>query len=106
MDSSKRATCIEKNTENLSVYGLQTSRLLSDVVQGWWCKQVDGKFEQLKGEIKKTWGKLTDNDVMLFNGQKDKFFGKLKEMHGVEREEAEKKMAELEKTCVAKKNAA
>jgi len=39
--------------------------------------QMAGKFEQLKGEIKKTWGKLTDDEIMLYNGQQNQFFGKL-----------------------------
>jgi uncharacterized protein YjbJ (UPF0337 family) len=60
-------------------------------------EQVDGKLEQLKGGIKKTWAKLTDNDVLLFEGQKDKFYGKIKELHGDTREAAEKKMEELQK---------
>lgn len=60
-------------------------------------EQVDGKLEQLKGGIKKTWAKLTDNDVLLFEGQQDKFYGKIKELHGDTREAAEKKIEELQK---------
>lgn len=60
-------------------------------------EQVEGKLDQLKGGIKKTWAKLTDNDVLLFEGQKDKFYGKIKELHGDTREAAEKKMEELQK---------
>jgi uncharacterized protein YjbJ (UPF0337 family) len=52
-------------------------------------EQIEGKFEQLKGEIKKTWGKLTDDDIMLFNGQQDAFYGKVKEHYGIAREAAE-----------------
>lgn len=60
--------------------------------------QVDGKLEQLKGSVKKTWAKLTDDDLLLFEGQRDKFYGKIKELHGDSREAAEKKLAELEKS--------
>ncbi|MBL0319288.1 MAG: CsbD family protein [Alphaproteobacteria bacterium] len=59
-------------------------------------EQVDGKFTQLKGKIKETWGKLTDNDVTLFNGQRDQFLGKLKEHYGLGKEDAEKKIKEME----------
>ena len=68
--------------------------------------QMDGKWEQLKGEMKKTWGKLTDNDLMLYNGQTEKFFGKVKEMHGDTKEAAEKKMEEMKKACAARKDKA
>ena len=55
-------------------------------------EQIQGQFEQYKAEIKKTWGRLTDDDIMLLNGQQDQFFGKLKERYGIMREEAEKRI--------------
>lgn len=58
--------------------------------------QIAGKFEQLKGEIKKTWGKLTDDDILLYNGQQDLFFGKVKEKYGIAQEAAEQRIKELE----------
>ncbi|MFN7901480.1 MAG: CsbD family protein [Holosporales bacterium] len=62
-------------------------------------EQLDGKFEQLKGSIKKTWGRLTDNDIMLYNGQRDQFLGKLKEHYGLAKEDAETKVKALEDAC-------
>ena len=58
--------------------------------------QIAGKFEQLKGEIKKTWGKLTDDDILLYNGQQDLFFGMVKEKYGIAQEAAEQRIKELE----------
>lgn len=62
-------------------------------------EQVQGKAEQLKGEIKKTWGKLTDNDIMLLDGKRDQFMGKLKEHYGLAKEDAETKVKALETAC-------
>ncbi|MBP7251948.1 MAG: CsbD family protein [Alphaproteobacteria bacterium] len=62
-------------------------------------EQISGKFEQLKGEIKKTWGKLTDDEVMLYNGNQEKFFGKLKERYGLAKEAAEAQIKEFEKNA-------
>jgi uncharacterized protein YjbJ (UPF0337 family) len=62
-------------------------------------EQVQGKAEQLKGDIKKTWGKLTDNDIMLLDGKRDQFLGKLKEHYGLAKEDAEKKVKALEDAC-------
>ncbi len=59
-------------------------------------EQVQGKAEQLKGEIKKTWGKLTDNDITLLDGKRDQFLGKLKEHYGLAKEDAEKKIKAME----------
>jgi uncharacterized protein YjbJ (UPF0337 family) len=61
--------------------------------------QAEGKFEQLKGEFKKTWAKLTDNDIMLYNGQREQFLGKLKEHYGLAKEDAETKIKAMEDAC-------
>lgn len=61
--------------------------------------QVAGKFEQIKGEIKKTWGKLTDDEILTYQGNQEKFFGVVKEKYGIAREVAEKRIQELEKAC-------
>lgn len=62
-------------------------------------EQMQGKAEQLKGEIKKTWGKLTDNDIMLLDGKRDQFLGKLKEHYGLAQEDAETKIKAIEAAC-------
>lgn len=49
-----------------------------------------GKWKQLKGEAKKQWGKLTDDDLDVIDGEKDKLVGKLQERYGHTKEDAEK----------------
>lgn len=61
--------------------------------------QMQGKYEQLKGKIKESWGKLTDDDIALLDGKKDQFFGKVQEKYGIAKDEAEKKMKEFERSC-------
>ncbi len=61
--------------------------------------QMQGKAEQLKGEIKKTWAKLTDNDILLLDGKRDQFLGKLKEHYGLAKEDAEAKVKAIEDAC-------
>jgi len=58
-------------------------------------EQVEGKFQQLNGEIKKMWGRLTDDEITLLDGQEDSFYGKLKEKYGIAREEGEKRLREI-----------
>ncbi|WJH34613.1 CsbD family protein [Paenibacillus aurantius] len=51
---------------------------------------IKGKWNQLKGEAKKQWGKLTDDDLDVIAGEKDKLIGKIQERHGHNKDEAEK----------------
>lgn len=45
-------------------------------------EQTKGSFDQVKGEAKKQFGKLTDNESMEAEGRMDKGEGKLKETYG------------------------
>ena len=51
-----------------------------------------GRWNQLKGEIRTRWGKLTDDDVTQIQGQAEKMIGKLQERYGYKREQAEKEL--------------
>jgi uncharacterized protein YjbJ (UPF0337 family) len=62
-------------------------------------EQAGGKMDQLKAEFKKTWAKLTDNDIMLYQGKREEFLGKLKEHYGLAKEEAETKIKAMEDAC-------
>jgi uncharacterized protein YjbJ (UPF0337 family) len=62
-------------------------------------EQTSPGMQKLKGRIKETWGKLTNDDIMLYEGQRDQFMGKLKEHYGIAKEDAEKKMRSLEEAC-------
>jgi len=50
----------------------------------------EGKWKQLKGSVKKQWGKLTDDDVASMTGQKDQLVGKLQERYGYTKDQAQK----------------
>lgn len=55
--------------------------------------------EKLHKKIKETWSGMGDNDIKLYDGKRDEFFAKLKEKANVSKEDAQKKMAQLEKEC-------
>jgi uncharacterized protein YjbJ (UPF0337 family) len=55
---------------------------------------LEGKWKQIRGEIKETWGELTDRELDEIEGKRDKLVGKLQEKYGWSRAEAE---AEVEK---------
>jgi len=51
-----------------------------------------GKWKQVQGEIKKQWGKLTDDDLAMVEGQQDKLVGLVQERYGYAREHAEREV--------------
>ncbi len=55
-------------------------------------QQIEGKWEQLKGDVRSKWGKLTDDDVHMLGGKKDNLVGKLVERYGIMKDEAEKQV--------------
>lgn len=69
-------------------------------------EQVQGNWSQFKGKVKETWGKLTDDDIALYNGRAEQFYGKLQEKYGLAKEEAEERVREFEKSCDYKYNKA
>ncbi|MGQ0810584.1 MAG: CsbD family protein [Nitrospiraceae bacterium] len=46
-----------------------------------------GQWKQFKGELKKQWGKFTDDDLTQIEGDYDKFTGKLQERYGDKKDE-------------------
>ena len=53
-------------------------------------EQLKGKFKQMSGEIKRKWGKVTDDDVMQAEGSLQKLIGRIQERSGDQREVIEK----------------
>jgi uncharacterized protein YjbJ (UPF0337 family) len=56
--------------------------------------QFQGKWKQMKGSVKERWGKLTDDDVDVINGQSEQLVGKIQEKYGIAKEEAQRQVDE------------
>jgi len=54
--------------------------------------QMKGKWKQMKGSVKEHWGKLTDDDIDIIDGQHDQLVGKIEERYGIAREAAQKQV--------------
>lgn len=54
--------------------------------------ELKGKWKQVKGNVKKNWGKLTDDDLDVIEGNKDILAGKVQERYGITKEEAKKQV--------------
>lgn len=57
--------------------------------------QIKGNWNQLKGEVKKQFANLTDDDMLAIEADNDKLVGKIQERYGIRREEAEKRVEEF-----------
>jgi uncharacterized protein YjbJ (UPF0337 family) len=60
-------------------------------------EQVKGKWAQLRGKIRARWGKLSQDDAALIAGKREQLQGRLLELYGIGKEQAEKELAALEK---------
>jgi uncharacterized protein YjbJ (UPF0337 family) len=57
----------------------------------------EGSWEEIKGKMKKTWGRLTDDDLKQIEGNHQEIYGKLQKYYGYTRDEIEKEIKELQK---------
>lgn len=53
---------------------------------------LQGKWKQVRGEMKQWWGNLTDDDLEQIDGHKDKLIGKVQERYGYARDRAEQEV--------------
>lgn len=54
--------------------------------------QVEGKWDQVRGQLRTKWGKLSDDDLEKTQGRKDRILGKLRERYGDVKEDFETKL--------------
>lgn len=59
--------------------------------------RIEGNWKQLKGNVKMQWGKLTDDEIDVIAGQRDKLAGKIQEAYGISKDEVEKQLSEWER---------
>lgn len=60
-----------------------------------------GNWKQFKGEVKKQWGDLTDDQITQAEGSREKLVGKIQENYGIAKDEAEKQVKDWEKRMAA-----
>ncbi|MEI4471243.1 CsbD family protein [Frigidibacter sp. MR17.24] len=53
---------------------------------------VEGNWKQLKGSVKEQWGKLTDDDLDVAAGKRDKLAGLIQEKYGKSKDVAEREV--------------
>jgi uncharacterized protein YjbJ (UPF0337 family) len=63
-----------------------------DYTTNW--EQIAGKWKQIKGEAKKKWGALTDDELVQIDGNRDILVGKIQEKYGIAKEEVNQQIDE------------
>ncbi|PQO31587.1 CsbD family protein [Blastopirellula marina] len=53
---------------------------------------IQGNWKQFQGNVREQWGKLTDDDLEVIAGKRDKLCGKIQERYGIAKEEAERQI--------------
>ncbi|WP_165246439.1 CsbD family protein [Paludisphaera soli] len=53
-------------------------------------QSLQGQWNQIKGDVKKKWGQLTDDDLRWTNGNVDQLIGRIQERTGEKRDQIEK----------------
>jgi len=57
-------------------------------------EQIAGQWKQVRGEAKKKWGKLTDDELLQVDGNRDILAGKIQEKYGIAKEKAHQQIDE------------
>lgn len=52
----------------------------------------EGRWDQLKGKVKQTWGDLTDDDIDVAEGEYQELVGRVKERTGETAEEIDRRI--------------
>ncbi|MBZ5875542.1 CsbD family protein [Chromohalobacter israelensis] len=53
--------------------------------------QIEGRWTELKGKAKASWGEMSDDELDQIAGKRDQMIGKLQTKYGISKEEAEKR---------------
>lgn len=59
--------------------------------------QIEGNWKQFRGKALEQWGKLTDDELDKINGRREMLSGRIQELYGVSKEEAEKQIQRFER---------
>ena len=56
----------------------------------------EGAWEEVKGKMKQSWGKLTDDDFKVIEGDHQELFGKLQKHYGYTKDQVEKAVKDFQ----------
>lgn len=57
--------------------------------------QWEAKWDQLKGQVRQEWGKLTEDDLQQAQGDREELVGRIKQKYGETTEQVSQKLDQL-----------
>ncbi len=54
--------------------------------------RIEGNWKQFTGKVREQWGKLTDDDLAVINGQREQLEGKIQERYGYGKDQVKKEL--------------
>lgn len=60
---------------------------------------IEGHWNEFKGRIRERWGKLTDDDLDVIDGQEEQLIGLLQQRYGLAKDAARKAVREFCEAC-------
>lgn len=58
--------------------------------------QIKGNWKQFKGQARSKWGKLTNDELDVIQGNREQLVGKLQERYGIAKDKAEEQVRDFE----------
>lgn len=58
--------------------------------------KIKGNWKQFKGQARTRWGKLTDDELDVIQGNREILVGKLQERYGIAKDQAEQQVRDFE----------
>ena len=55
-------------------------------------ERISGNWAQWKGRVRERWGKLTDDQLDVVAGRRDQLSGRIQEVYGLDKDEAERQL--------------
>ena len=65
--------------------------------------QMKSKWMQMRGPLRHRWGRLTEEDLDVINGQRDIFISRVEERYSIDRTEAQQRIEEWLRTLQEQK---
>ncbi len=60
--------------------------------------KIKGQWKQLSGKVKAKWGKLTDDDLKVIDGNREYLAGRIQERYGIARDAVDRQLREFDRT--------
>jgi uncharacterized protein YjbJ (UPF0337 family) len=73
----------------------QKSRIQRMEPMDW--SRISGNWTHWRGRVRERWGKLTDDQLDVIAGRREQLAGRIQELYGLQRDEAERQLLNWER---------